>query len=65
MAPDGQPTPDELSELRAIKDEVLRPRGLVAQPSPRTNHEAIPCDLTSPNVKEAERASVPHKFLFP
>ncbi|KAE8968633.1 hypothetical protein PR002_g27693 [Phytophthora rubi] len=62
MAPDGQPTPDELSELRAIKDEVLRPHGLVA---PHTNHVAIPCDLTSPNVKEAERASVLHKFLFP
>ncbi|KAE9263325.1 hypothetical protein PR003_g33196, partial [Phytophthora rubi] len=50
-APDGQLKPDVLSELRLLKEEVLRLRGMVGRPSPRVEYAATPSGLTAPNAK--------------
>ncbi|KAE9065295.1 hypothetical protein PF010_g28262 [Phytophthora fragariae] len=49
--PDGQLKPDVLSELRLLKEEVLRLRGMVGRPSPRVEYAATPSGLTAPNAK--------------
>ncbi|KAE9164215.1 hypothetical protein PF004_g29902 [Phytophthora fragariae] len=49
--PDGQLKPDVLSELRLLKEEVLRLRGMMGRPSPRVEYAATPSGPTAPNAK--------------